>query len=85
MNKFKLRCSWREYHRGELIVEAQDKEKAVELLQSDQNRLLELLIDKYANETFESLSDIDVIPDSNNADQDLDLFIDGEELKVCES
>ena len=85
MSKFKLRCNWREYHSGELIVEAQDKEKAVELLQSDQNRLLELLIDKYANETFNSLSDIDVIPDSGNADQELDLVIDGEELKVYES
>jgi len=84
MSKFKLRCIWREYHSGELIVEAQDKE-AVELLQVDQNKLLELLIDKYANETFESLSDIDVIPEEADTDSKLDLVIDDGELKVYES
>ena len=85
MPKLKVKCSWREYHSGELIVEAQDKEKAVELLKSDQNRLLELLIDKYANETFESLSDIEVVPEEVDTDRVLDLIIDDGELKVCES
>jgi hypothetical protein len=85
MTKFKVNCSWREYHGGELIVEAQDKEKAVELLQSDQNKLLELLIDKYANETFESLSDIEVVPEEADTDSKLDLVIDTGEIKVCES
>ena len=42
MPKFKVNCSWREYHGGELIVEAAAKEEVVELLQVDQNRLLEL-------------------------------------------
>jgi hypothetical protein len=85
MLKFKVNCNWREYHGGELIVEAQNKEKAVELLQLDQNRLFELLIDKYANETFESLSDIEVVPEEADTDRELDLVIDDGELKVCES
>jgi len=85
MLKFKVNCNWREYHGGELIVEAQNKEKAVELLQLDQNRLFELLIDKYANETFESLSDIEVVPEEADTDKELDLVIDDGELKVCES
>ena len=84
MPKYKVRCSWREYHGGELILEAAD-EKAVELLQRDQNRLLEVLIDKYANETFESLSDIEVVPGAVDTDSELDLFIDAGEIKVCES
>jgi hypothetical protein len=84
MPKYKVRCSWREYHGGELIVEAAD-EKAVELLQRDQNRLLEVLIDKYANETFESLSDIEVVPGAVDTDSELDLVIDAGEIKVCES
>jgi hypothetical protein len=83
MNKFKLICSWIEYHSGELIIEAKDKEQAVNFLESDQNRLLELLIDKYANETFNSLNDITVIPDSVSADEELDLVIDGGKLKIC--
>jgi hypothetical protein len=85
MSKFKVNCSWREFHSGELIVEAADKEEAVELLQTDQNRLLEVLIDKYANETFESLSDIEVVPGAVDTDSELDLFIDAGEIKVCES
>mgnify|MGYP000078862755 CR=1 FL=1 len=85
MPKFKVKCSWREYHGGELIVEAQNKEKAVELLQLDQNRLFELLIDKYANETFESLSDIEVVPEEADTDEELDLVIDAGEIKVCKS
>jgi hypothetical protein len=85
MSKFRVNCSWREYHSGELIVEAADKEEAVELLQRDQNRLLELLIDKYANETFESLSDIELIPGAVNTDSELDLVIDAGEIKICES
>lgn len=84
MPKFKVNCSWREFHSGELIVEAADKE-AVELLQRDQNRLLELLIDKYANETFESLSDIEVVPGAVYTDSELDLVIDAGEIEVCES
>ena len=83
--KFKVICSWREFHSGELIVEAQNEDKALELLQVDQNRLLELLIDKYANETFESLSDIEVIPGEVNTDRELDLVIDAGEIQVCES
>jgi hypothetical protein len=85
MPKFKVNCSWREFHSGELIVEAQDKEKAVELLKSDQNRLLEVLINKYANETFESLSDIDVIPGSGDVQEELDFIINAGEIGVCES
>jgi hypothetical protein len=84
MPKFKVSCSWREYHSGELIVEAQNENKTIELLKSDQNRLLELLIDKYAEETFENLSDIDVIPAASEVEE-LDLVIDDGELKVCES
>jgi len=83
MSKFKVNCSWREFHSGELIVEAADKEEAVELLQTDQNRLLELLIDKYANETFESLSDIEVVPGAVDTDSELDLVIDAGEIEVC--
>ncbi|PTV95015.1 hypothetical protein C8C76_1305 [Halanaerobium saccharolyticum] len=85
MPKFKVNCSWREFHSGELIVEAADEEEAVELLQVDQNRLLELLIDKYANETFESLSDIELIPGDADTDRDLDLIIDAGEIEVCKS
>lgn len=85
MSKFKVNCSWREFHSGELIVEAADEEEAVELLQVDQNRLLELLIDKYANETFESLSDIELIPGDADTDRDLDLIIDAGEIEVSES
>lgn len=40
MKKFKLECSWTEYHSGELIVEADNKNEAVELLKMEQNRLL---------------------------------------------
>ena len=85
MPKFKVSCSWSEYHSGELIVDAADEEEAVELLQVDQNRLLELLIDKYANETFESLSDIELIPGDADTDRDLDLIIDAGEIEVCKS
>ena len=85
MSKFKLRCSWREYHSGELIVEAQDKKEAIQFLEADQNRLLELLIDKYANETFNSLSDITVVPEAGSNEEELDLVIDEGELKVCTS
>jgi hypothetical protein len=85
MPKFKVSCSWSEYHSGELIVEAQNEDKVVELLQADQNRLLELLIDKYANETFESLSDIELILGEVNTDSKLDLVIDAGEIKICES
>jgi len=85
MPKFKVNCSWREFHSGELIVEAADEDEALELLQADQNRLLELLIDKYANETFESLSDIELIPGDADTDRDLDLIIDAGEIEVCKS
>jgi len=85
MPKFKVNCSWREYHGGELIVEAADKKEVVELLQLDQIKLLEILIDKYANETFETLSDIEVVPEEVDTDIKLDLVIDDGELKVCES
>jgi len=85
MPKYKVNCSWREFHSGELIVEAAAKEEAVELLKLDQNRLLEVLIDKYANETFESLSDIEVVPGAVDTDRKLDLVIDAKEIEVCES
>ncbi|SDD29730.1 hypothetical protein [Halanaerobium congolense] len=85
MPKFKVNCSWREFHSGELIVEAADEDEALELLQADQNRLLELLIDKYANETFESLSDIELISGDADTDRDLDLIIDAGEIEVCKS
>jgi hypothetical protein len=45
---------------------------------------LEVLIDKYANETFESLSNIEVIPAAGEAEE-LDLVIDAGEIKACES
>lgn len=79
LKKFKLKCSWREYHSGELIVEAGEKQEAVQSLKADQNRLLELLIDKYANDTFESLSDIDLIAEKCKDDEELDLVIDSRE------
>jgi hypothetical protein len=46
---------------------------------------LELLIDKYANETFESLSDIGLISEAGDTDRKLDLVIDAGEIKICES
>ncbi len=85
MPKFNVRCSWREFHGGKLIIKAADKEEAVELLKTDQNRLLEVLIDKYANETFESLSDIEVVPGAVDTNRKLDLVIDAGEIEVCES
>ena len=85
MPKFNVRCSWREFHGGKLIIKAADKEEAVELLKTDQNRLLEVLIDKYTNETFESLSDIEVVPGAVDTNRKLDLVIDAGEIEVCES
>lgn len=58
MSKIKLECSWTEYHSGELIIEADNKIEAIELLKMRNNRLLEILIDKYSYDTFVSLSDI---------------------------
>ena len=75
MEKFKLECSWTEYHSGKLIVEADNKNEAIELLKMEQNRLLEILIDKYANETFSCLSDISVIEKRNKTKEGVDVVI----------
>lgn len=77
MKKFKLECSWTEYHSGELIVEADNKNEAIELLKMEQNRLLEILIDEYANETFSSLSDISVVEKSYKSEEEVDVVIKG--------
>ena len=60
MRKFIFDVNWMERHGGSLVVEAQSKEEALALLKSDQNRLLELMIDKYANETFDYLGEVTV-------------------------
>lgn len=75
MKKFKVECSWTEYHSRELIVEADNKNEAIELLKLDQNRLLEFLIDKYANETFSYLSDISVVEKRDKMEENVDFVI----------
>jgi len=73
MRKFKFDVNWMERHGGSLVVEAQSKEEALDLLKFDQNRLLELMIDKYANETFDYLGEVTVT--GSEADED-DLITD---------
>ena len=68
MRKFIFDVSWLERHGGSLVVEAESKEEALALLKSDQNRLLELMIDKYANETFDYLGEVTVA--GSEADED---------------
>ena len=60
MDKFKFDVNWMERHGGSLLVEADSKEEALALLKADENRLLELMIDKYASETFDYLGEITV-------------------------
>ena len=60
MSKFKVDVNWVERHGGKLIIKAENAKEAVELLKADQNRLLELMIDKYANETFDYLGEVTV-------------------------
>lgn len=75
MKKFKIECNWTEYHSGELTVEANDPKEAIELLKTEQNRLLEILIDKYANETFSCLSDIYVVNKGEQSTKESDVVI----------
>lgn len=60
MRKFKFDVNWLERHGGSLVVEAESKEEALVLLKADENRLLELMIDKYGSETFDYLGEINV-------------------------
>ena len=80
MNKFMLDISWIERHGGTLLIEAKNKKEAIELLKSDQNRLLELMIDKYANETFDYIAEIIVnISNDEVSASNIDVVIkDGE-------
>jgi hypothetical protein len=84
MDKFKLKCSWTENHSGEIIVEADNREEAIELLDMEQNRLLELLIEKYANETFQSLSKIVITEKEVEADSLIDVKIEDYEINYLE-
>jgi hypothetical protein len=59
------------------VVEADSKEEALALLKADENRLLELMIDKYASETFDYLGDLYVIETEVEKDDDVtDLVIE---------
>ena len=80
MSKFKLDVNWVERHGGNLIIEAENEKGAIELLKSDQNRLLEIMIDKYANETFDYFGEIIVNRCSDEMDDSsIDVVIkDGE-------
>jgi hypothetical protein len=82
MKKFKIECSWTEYHSGELIVEAEEPKEAIELLKMEQNRLLEILIDKYANETFSCLSDISVVNRGRIGVEESDVLIKESKILV---
>lgn len=82
MKKFKIECNWIEYHSGELTVEADDSKNAIELLKMEQNRLLEILVDKYANETFNCLSDISVVNKGELTIQDSDVLIENSKIIV---
>ena len=77
MDKFKFDVNWMERHGGSLVVEAESKEEALALLKADENRLLELMIDKYASETFDYLGEINVIETEVEKDEDVtDLIIE---------
>jgi hypothetical protein len=84
MDKFKLKCSWTEKHSGEIIVEADNRKEAVELLDMEQYRLLEALIDKYANETFQSLSKIVITEKEVETDSLIDVKIEDYEINYLE-
>jgi hypothetical protein len=77
MDKFKFDINWLERHGGSLVVEAESKEEALALLKADENRLLELMIDKYASETFDYLGEVAVIETEVEKDEDItDLVIE---------
>ncbi|MFO7819745.1 MAG: hypothetical protein R6V17_05845 [Halanaerobacter sp.] len=82
MDKFEVTCSWQELHSGELIIEAEDKEEAIEVLKSEQARLLELIVEKYDNDTFSKLSDISVKPDNSEVTEENDILIKNGEIKI---
>jgi len=76
MDKFKFDVNWMERHGGSLVVKADSREEAMALLKADENRLLELMIDKYASETFDYLGEVNVIETEVEKDEDVtDLFI----------
>jgi hypothetical protein len=77
MDKFKFDVNWMERHGGSLVVEAESKEEALDILKADENSLLELMIDKYASETFDYLGEIKVIETEAEKDEDVtDLVIE---------
>jgi hypothetical protein len=77
MKKFKFDVNWMERHGGSLVVEADSKEEALALLKDDENRLLELMIDKYASETFDYLGEVTVLEAEPDKDKDVtDLIIE---------
>jgi hypothetical protein len=78
MKKFKFDVNWMERHGGSLVVEADSKEEALASLKADDNRLLELMIDKYASETFDYLGELTVLESESDKDKDVtDLIIEG--------
>jgi hypothetical protein len=77
MNKIKFDVNWMERHGGSLVVEADSKEEALALLKADEKRLLELMIDKYASETFDYLGEVNVIETEVEKDENVtDLVIE---------
>jgi hypothetical protein len=77
MKKFKFDVNWMERHGGSLVVEADSKEEALASLKADDNRLLELMIDKYASETFDYLGELTVLESESDKDKDVtDLIIE---------
>lgn len=76
MDKFKFDVNWIERHGGSLVVEADNRAEALALLKADENRLLELMIDKYASETFDYLGEVTVFETEVEKDEDVtDLVI----------
>ena len=76
MDIFKFDVNWMERHGGSLVVEADSKEEALALLKADENRFLELMINKYAGETFDYLGEITVIETEVEKDEEVtDLVI----------
>lgn len=81
MSKFKVDINWFERHGGNLIIEAENEKEAIELLKSDQNRLLEIMIDKYANDTFDYVGEIIVNRCSDKMDDSsIDVVIKNGEI-----
>jgi hypothetical protein len=77
MDKFKFDVNWMERHGGSLVVEADSREEALALLKADENRLLELMIDKYASETFDYLGEVTIVETEVEKDEDFtDLVIE---------